>query len=165
VRRSFDPLTVAAFRNFGSVIEAPAHGGTAINDGSAVRYDDRAELVLDGAGGRPLVSLFVVQPAVLPLVCTQLERHPLSSQLFMPLVPRRFAVVVALGDTAPDPSTLRGFITNGRQGVNYAPGVWHHPVLALDCATEFFVIGRRAHAASEDFDLVPFPGDIVLELS
>ena len=41
-----------------------------------------------------------------------------------------FVVVVALGDDKPDLSTLRAFITNGEQGMNYHRNVWHHPLFA-----------------------------------
>ena len=43
-----------------------------------------------------------------------------------------FVVVVALGDDKPDLSTLRAFITNGEQGVNYHRNVWHHPLFACN---------------------------------
>src|SRR5260370_983057 len=132
LQRQFEPMTAADFQSYGSVVEIGGPGDYPINGGMAMRTDSDAALILDAQGGRPLVSTFVVQPVRLPLICTQLERHPMSSQLFMPLSGRRFGVVVALGDTAPDPATLRAFVTNGRQGVNYAPGIWHHPVIALD---------------------------------
>lgn len=163
--RQFEPITATAFARYGSVVEIGEPRGYPINGGAAMRSDSDAALVLDAGGGRPLLSTFVVQPVKLPLICRRLERHPMSSQLFMPLVGRRFGVVVALGDAAPDPTTLRAFVTNGRQGVNYAPGTWHHPAIALDDITEFLVVGRQARGAAEDFDLVAFPDEIAVELS
>jgi ureidoglycolate lyase len=33
-------------------------------------------------------------------------------------------------------------VTQG-EGVNYAPGVWHHPLLALEKESDFLVIDRE----------------------
>ena len=41
-----------------------------------------------------------------------------------------------------DPENLSAFITNGFQGVNYARGVWHFPLISLDQEQDFLVIDR-----------------------
>ena len=51
-------------------------------------------------------------------------------------------VVVAPPGPAPSPADLSAFVTDGRQGVNYGRGVWHHPLLALDRITDFLVVDR-----------------------
>ena len=51
-----------------------------------------------------------------------------------------YLVVVADGvedDSAPDMSSLRVFEASSGQGVSYHPGVWHHPLIALDSETDF----------------------------
>ncbi len=107
--------------------------------------------------GAPLLSLFRVQPVSLPVTCTLMERHPLSTQAFVPLGERRFLVLVAPAKLAePDALAVRAFLTNGRQGVNFRPGTWHHPVLALDTETDFVMVGRRDRG--DDCDVVPFAG-------
>ena len=53
-----------------------------------------------------------------------------------------FLVVVAPGADAPRLTELRAFVTDGRQGVNYARGVWHHPVIAMARETDFVVVDR-----------------------
>ncbi|MEX0759344.1 MAG: ureidoglycolate lyase, partial [Tistlia sp.] len=68
-----------------------------------------------------------------------LERHPLSSRAFMPLGGRPWLVVVA--DT-PRAETCRAFRVRGDQGVQYHPGVWHHPLLVLDEPQDFLVVER-----------------------
>ena len=40
------------------------------------------------------------------------------------------------------PENLRAFVTNGFQGVNYARGVWHFPLIGLDEEQDFLVIDR-----------------------
>ena len=41
-----------------------------------------------------------------------------------------------------DPAQIRAFWTRGWQGVNYAKGVWHHPLLALGQVSDFIVVDR-----------------------
>ena len=49
----------------------------------------------------------------------------------------RYLVVVARGGDAPDLATLAAFVASGTQGVSYLPGVWHHPMIALDHEIDF----------------------------
>ena len=70
-----------------------------------------------------------------------MERHPLGSQAFLPVTDVRYAIVVAPAGEL-DPSGLRAFITQGWQGVNYAKGVWHHPLIALGDVSDFIVVDR-----------------------
>jgi ureidoglycolate lyase len=60
----------------------------------------------------------------------------------LPLDPAPFLIVVAPAGPAPGSDALRAFVTDGRQGVNYARGVWHHPVIAIDRESDFLVVDR-----------------------
>jgi ureidoglycolate lyase len=71
-----------------------------------------------------------------------LERHPKASQAFMPLSGRPFLIVVAPCGDRLERDDIRTFLSNGRQGINFAPGVWHHPLLALQGESDFLVIDR-----------------------
>lgn len=153
-----EPLTAEAFAPFGTVVQLPPAGGFAANDGTALRFDDIAPLALTAPGGRPLLSWMRVSPVALPFRVRKLERHPRSTQLFMPLHGRRFLVVVATG---PEPASLRAFISNGEQGINYAVGTWHHAALALDAATDFLVLGHASASPDCDFHALPEPGVLV----
>src|SRR5699024_12383690 len=82
------------------------------------------------------------QPSYLSLSLHEHDRHPLGTQAFIPMEGEVFVVVVALGDDKPDLSTLRAFITNGEQGVNYHRNVWHDPLLAWQRVTAFLTIDR-----------------------
>lgn len=55
-----------------------------------------------------------------------------GTRAFMPMNGEAFVVIVALGEDKPDLSTLKAFITNGQQGVNYHRNVWHHPLFAAN---------------------------------
>ena len=138
-----EALTREAFALFGDVIEADASRSSfAINEGSSQRFHDLAQLDA-GDGGRLVVSIFRAQPRCLPLTLTLLERHPKGSQAFMPLSGQPFLVVVAPRSDRIDRAQIRAFLANGRQGVNFAPGVWHHPLLALYSESDFLVIDRN----------------------
>lgn len=139
------PLERSAFAAFGDVIETDSAHHYMINDGWATRYHDLARLDLMQQEGRPCLSLFRALPRPRPVILEKIERHGLSSQAFVPLSTIPFLVVVAAPGPAPQrPEQLSVFITNGRQGVNYAPGVWHHPLLAIDSICDFTVIDRLA---------------------
>ncbi len=74
-----------------------------------------------------------------------LERHPLSTQTFIPMNEGRFVIVVAkiTSDNSVDLDTLRSFITNGSQGIQYDSHTWHMPFSALDTEKQFAVIDRH----------------------
>jgi ureidoglycolate lyase len=128
-----EPLTAAAFAPFGQVIECAGHAGYAINEGSSQRFSDLAQLEAD-AEGRLALSIFRADARQAPYELHCLEAHPLGSQAFVPLNAQAFLIVVS--PTRPDPAkpdhpSLRVFVSNGRQGINFRRGTWHHPLLAL----------------------------------
>lgn len=136
------PLTRQAFTPYGDVIEASdAAHHFPINGGSTVRYHDLAKLD-PGPAGRASLSIFRGQPRILPFKVEMMERHPLASQAFVPLSGTPYLIVVARTGEAPCGASLRAFLARGDQGVNYSPGVWHHPLLALERVSDFLVIDR-----------------------
>lgn len=154
-------LTAEAFAAYGDVIEVPAEGGRTANAGTARRFDDLAALELTDAGGVPMVSLFRARPAALPFAVRRLERHPLSTQLFMPLEAVPFLVIVAAGAQTPvEPEAVRAFLASGRQGINYRRGVWHHPLVALHRDSDFLMLGRRGPGS--DCDLAELQGSVTV---
>ena len=158
------PLTGDAFAPYGDVIETTGHDPRSINQGTTRRYDDLARIDVDQGGGRPLLSVFVTQPQTLPLRITMIERHPLGSQAFVPLDGADFLVVVAAQGDDPKPGDLRAFLASNGQGVNYAPGVWHHPVIALGRETRFLVIDRGGEDADCDEHNFAADEEILVEL-
>ena len=141
-RLAIEALTAQRFAPFGDVISADtAARHFPINGGTTERYHDLANLDA-GPDGKLIVSIFRSQPRELPFAVTMLERHPLGSQAFIPLGQQPYLVVVAPTGEAPEPDALRAFLARPGQGVNYAPGVWHHPLLALNETCDFLVIDR-----------------------
>ncbi len=151
-----EPLTAAAFRPFGDVIEAAASATRrTINEGYAERFHDLAHIDTAEQGGRTLVNIFRAVPRTLPLTLSLVERHVLGSQAFVPLAPTRFLVVVAAAGPAPNADQLRCFMAAAGQGVNYARGTWHLPLLALDAGGDFLVIDRGGPGAAQDCEVHP----------
>lgn len=157
---SVSPLTAKAFSPYGEVIEADPARQHGINDGTCQRFHDLAEVDVLQQDGRPLLNIFRAQARELPLTIEALERHPLSSQAFMPIAGRRFLVVVAPPGEAPSAESVRAFLATGGQGVNYRRGTWHHPLIALDQRSDFVVIDRGG--PEENCDVVTLSQPLII---
>jgi ureidoglycolate lyase len=134
------PLTKAAFAPFGEVIETRDAKPKLINDGFAKRFDGLAQIDVAAEGGAVNISLFdgAIRPS--PILIKLMERHPLGSQLFMPLNEKPWLAVVCADPR--EPASYRAFAATGQQGVNYARNIWHHPLLVLADASPFLVVDR-----------------------
>jgi ureidoglycolate lyase len=110
-------------------------------------------------GGEAIISIFQATPLSYPLTIKMLERHPLGSQAFIPLLGQPYLIVVAPKGGNPSLANCRAFLSNGRHGVNYHKGVWHHPVLALTYQDQFLIVDRggEGHTCDE----VYFENDLV----
>jgi ureidoglycolate lyase len=134
------PLTPDAYARYGSALSLePSFRGQArsANQGSALRVDYAAELINLRPHAKLNVALFRCEARAIPFEAKLLERHAFSSQLFVPMNAGRYLVVVAEGGEAPDLATLSVFLAQGAEAICYAPGIWHHPMIALDRAIDF----------------------------
>jgi ureidoglycolate lyase len=134
------PLTKAAFVPFGEVIEIKDAKAKLINDGFAQRFDGLARIDVAAQGGAVNISLFSGSLRPSPILIKLMERHPLGSQLFMPLNEKPWLVVVCTDPRVP--ASYRAFSASGEQGVNYARNTWHHPLLVLTDLSPFLVVDR-----------------------
>ena len=149
-----ETLTQEAFAPFGDVIELDGAKHYPINLGTTERYHDLARVDTTDEGGRTLINVFRGQPRTLPFEITMMERHPLGSQAFIPVHERSYLVVVApAGDL--DPGALRAFVTHGWQGVNFAKGVWHHPLIACGEVSDFVVVDRGGGGVNLNEQMLP----------
>jgi ureidoglycolate lyase len=150
----FQPLTAEAFKPFGDVIEAnEAARHFSINQGYAERYDKLALVDANDLGGQAAISVFRAKARTWPIELSVLEKHPLGSQAFMPMSGHSYLVVVAPGVEQPDVNKAQCFLASATQGVNYAKGTWHHPLLALH-DSDFLVVDRSG--AKGDMNCVEF---------
>ncbi len=136
------PLTHEGFEPFGDVIDTAGARHFPINAGSIERFHDLAR-VEPGEGGRVLISIARANhAAVLPHQITLVERHPLASQAFIPLHDAPMIIVVGPAGEGISPGDLRAFVSNGRQGINYRPGVWHMPLIAPAVGLDYLIVDR-----------------------
>ncbi|KAL7270776.1 hypothetical protein RUND412_006508 [Rhizina undulata] len=197
------PLTPASFAPFGSVIQRPpatagrARSSTTVNQGTAQKHPKISSFTSSyhtspsSKHAEANVNLFVCSPrALIPsgrdrehggkgggfFKCVILERHPYTSQTFIPLGlpaqpvnsdnPSRYLVIVApnIEDEArgnpPDLERLKAFVCHGFQAVTYAPGTWHAPMVALgERPIEFVVLVHENGVEGEDTQEVHIDGD------
>ncbi|MFI5016550.1 MAG: ureidoglycolate lyase, partial [Dongiales bacterium] len=65
-----------------------------------------------------------------------------------------FLIVVAPAGERLDLGRLRAFRSNGRQGINYRPGTWHHPLIALERVSDFLIVDRSGEDPNCDEILI-----------
>ncbi len=159
---NIQPLTREAFAPFGEVIMLEGAKRYPINAGTTERFHALARVDTAEQGGLPIISLFRGQPRALPLPITVMERHPLGSQAFVPVTQSaddEYLVVVAPAGEF-DETQLKAFMAKGFQGVSYARGVWHHPLIALHRVSDFLIVDRIGEG--NNCDEIELDGHIVL---
>lgn len=137
-------LNPRAYRAYGDVVSVrPDIRFRPANMGTADRYDWLAALEnRRPRRAKPNLCVFHSRPQLTAPRRTfrakLLEKHPDSTQVFIPMGgAKRYLVLVCLGGAAPELATLRAFVATGAQGITYRPGVWHHPLIAMDKTTDF----------------------------
>lgn len=146
--------------------EAPG-GVKRVNQGTALKHCELAHVVQaypDHERVQSNVHVYVSDPRgprsmILPFGVQVLERHQHTTQLFFPISPPTgaracgqdgYLVIVALpgsgmyetahaADGQPDLATLQAFWAESDQGISYAPGIWHHPLIATGTTPTSFV--------------------------
>lgn len=134
------PLTQDAFAPYGDVIESEGRDSYFINNGMAERFHALARVETKGDEAYPVISLVKSKKFELPRHVDHVEHHPMGSQAFLPIDQTPFVVVVAKAGEAPTPDRLQAFVTNGRQGINYHAGTWHHVLLTPYGAMDFLCV-------------------------
>jgi len=137
------PISSELFAPYGDVISTDDRASTAMNAAFFDRFDDLATIdVGDGEVTMGIVTSRLVSE--LPYRIELVERHPHGSQAFVPLQHTPMFVVVAPASDQVQAQDLRAFVTDGQQGINYHPGTWHMPLIALAPGQRFLVVDRAA---------------------
>ena len=156
-------LSASSFSDFGDVIEVQENASfISINQGFTERYHDLAKVDVEQQNGRTLINVFRSTPLPMPIQIKVMERHPLSSQAFMPLSGYPYLVVVAKAGEFNE-AAIRVFLAQANQGVNYHAGTWHHFCLALHQQSDFLVIDRGGEGHNCDEILLENPLSIQLD--
>ena len=155
-------LTKEEFAVYGDVIEVNEQANHfSINDGFTERYNDLTKIDVHSNDGKTLVNIFRSTPLTLPIVIKKMERHPLSSQSFIPMGQQPYLVVVAPSGEFNE-SAIKVFIASSHQGVNYHAGTWHHFSLALNQVSDFLVIDRGGEG--DNCDEVLLDKEILIDI-
>ncbi len=157
-------LSSAEFSPFGDVVEFEGHDSFPINKGMADRYHALADVELAGEQARAIISLVDSRKFDLPRRVDHLEYHPLGSQAFLPLDSSPFIVVVCPAGNQPELDKLQAFVTNGRQGINYRLGTWHHVLLTPYAAMRFICVDRTGPGDNCIDFFIPDSAQRLLEL-
>ena len=136
-----EPLSAAAFAPFGEVLAKPDSPGQSINRGTGESWM-LARLRLTEQNGTAAISLYQIAAADQDFRIGMMERHPASTQAFIPLGNGTLLAIVAPPMLRLDADLIRVFAVPPGSGVNFAAGTWHHPAVALGATAEALVIGR-----------------------
>lgn len=152
-----EPMSGPAFAPFGDILELPAAAGR-------VDYSAFARNLRPGRAGL-CFRTSLTEPTALPLRTRVMERHAFSSQAFLPVDVSRYVVMVApdAADGTPDLAAARLFLVDGRTGINYRPGVWHHPMTVLDRDAVFATVMFN-DGGDRDEDWADLPVEVELTL-
>lgn len=135
------PLTHSGFAKYGRVIDSAGGGSFPTNRGEATRIHALSDIDCSAEDGRAIISIFQVHQPTAATRLRLMERHPISSQAFVPLDLVPTIVVVAPADETPSHENIQAFLTDGRQGFSYLRGTWHHPLITLSAVDSLLSIG------------------------
>jgi len=151
------PLTADAFAPFGSLAAVDAAGGRAVNQDRGRRVPGIGDLAHDPAAVRPVIDIYHLMPSPLPFTLACFERHPLTSQVFIPIRCARLLLAVAPNGAngQPDIARARAFIARDNAVIHYRAGVWHSPLIALDAPASLSMLMWEAGDARDCEEVVP----------
>ena len=151
-----ETLTLESFAPFGQVLEQPV-------DGARTHYNK----LLENARSNANVDLSIARippTEASPITLRKMERHPWSSQTFIPMQAGRFLIIVAPDDQlgGPDMEAARAFIASGNQAITYRLAVWHHGMTVLDeTATMAVLMWCNGGNGDEEFVDIASPIDVL----
>ena len=135
-------ITRENFASYGDLISSNAIKPMDINEGYAKRFDDLAKINTSKDKGKTVVSIFSALKRSFPMKIDMMEKHPLGSQMFVPMKETIFLSFVAPPANVPEINKIQSFIIPPKMGINYKPGIWHFPLISTE-DTDFLVIDRK----------------------
>mmetsp|Transcript_7082 Transcript_7082/g.7068 ORF Transcript_7082/g.7068 Transcript_7082/m.7068 type:complete len:220 (+) Transcript_7082:207-866(+) len=175
-----EPLTPEGFAPYGGVISADHQiknvKSSAANYGTAIKIHKVAPIVnnfKDCPSGKEATANWNIFRCSFPNKSVTsgshgeqiyrarvLERHPFSTQTFIPmgLVQSKssYLVIVAKNDKStspinlPDLSSVKAFICKGNQSITYGQGIWHAPMVVIDEASPYIDFAVFIHENGVD---------------
>lgn len=144
-------LTIEHFRQFGTVLA----DGTSIDQ----LHQEVRSAHTPSAARNHIWQIQVDTPATMPLLAKRMERHPYSTQTFVPVgVPKWLVLVARMNEQGrPDMMAARAIEPAPGEGIILHANIWHHPLIVLSAAAEFVVSQwKTGDDRDEEFvDVVP----------
>lgn len=123
-------LTPERFRPYGHVERAGDGIVKTIRNGGAVLTKSPVPFEHDDLVPDHALEFYQVRAEGATLTAVQAERHPHSSQMFVPISVENYLVLV--WKDHPETGVVpEAFVAGPEDVVIYRPGVWHHGIIAL----------------------------------
>ena len=135
-------ITRKNFSAYGDLISSDDVKAININTGYAKRFDNLADINTSMDKGKTIISIFSALKRTFPMKIEMMEKHPLSSQAFIPMNETTFLSFVAPQGELPEIDKIESFIIPPKTGINYKPGIWHFPLISTE-DINFLVIDRK----------------------
>ncbi len=135
-------ITRKSFASYGDLISPNDIKPMNINNGYAKRFDNLANINTSKEKGKTVVSIFSALKRTFPMKIDMMEKHPLSSQAFIPMKETTFITFVAPPGEKPEINKIESFIVPPGIGINYKPGIWHFPLISTE-DMNFLVLDRK----------------------
>jgi ureidoglycolate lyase len=119
----------------------------------------------DGVPGAHALTILCPQPVVGPVRIAALERHPHSTQSFLPITAGRWLILVAPKNAAgePDLASALAFLAGPEDAVCIGHDVWHAGLTVLERPAHFAMLMWKAEAG-DDGVLFTLPRPIEIAL-
>ena len=137
-----EKISRSNFSSYGDLISTDDISPININEGYAKRFDNLANLDTSKDSGKTIVSIFSALKRTFPMKIHMMEKHPLSTQAFIPMKETTFLAFVAPSGESPEIDKIQSFIIPPKMGINYKPGIWHFPLISTE-NINFLVIDRK----------------------
>jgi len=130
------------FSQYGQLISTKDIIGNKINTETTESFYDLVNIEILGDNKKCRVNIFKAKKRIFPIKINMLEKHPFSSQAFIPLQNTSFIVVVAPQSAIPNSNLIEAFKINSEEGINFKPKVWHFPLIAIE-NSNFLTIDKK----------------------
>ena len=133
------------FSKYGQLVSTKDIESQNINEETTKSFYDLVNIEIYGDDKKCRVNIFKSIKRNFPLEINMLEKHPFSSQAFIPLQKTNFIVVVAPISNEPDINLIETFLISPEEGINFKPKVWHFPLIATE-NSNFLTIDKKDSA-------------------
>lgn len=152
-----EPLTEAAFAEFGHVLGEPSATKPNIQDQVSDVWLGVTDLMDIGTvPGRQITYLKILNR---PPVYDRIEKHETSAEAFIPLEGKSVLLVVPAngteGDDLPDMRRARAFLMDGSKGILMRRGIWHAVPYKLTEVATSLVLVDDAIIPKQDLHITP----------